>query len=32
MTQPADEADLDDARAAAAHEQWLIDNAPPHHL
>lgn len=28
----ADEADIDDARDADAHEQWLIDNTPPHHF
>ncbi len=28
----ADERDPDASRDVEAHEQWLRDNAPPHHL
>ncbi|WP_293002680.1 hypothetical protein [Mycobacterium sp.] len=28
----ADERDPDASRDDEAHEQWLRDNAPPHHL
>jgi hypothetical protein len=28
----ADERDSDASRDIDAHEQWLRDNAPPHHL
>jgi hypothetical protein len=30
-TSSADERDPDASREADAHEQWLRDNAPPHH-
>ena len=28
----ADERDPDASRAVEDHEQWLRDNAPPHHI
>jgi hypothetical protein len=28
----ADERDPDAGREVEAHEQWLRDNAPPHHI
>jgi hypothetical protein len=32
MTESADEPDAEDARDADAHERWLQENAPPHHI
>jgi hypothetical protein len=32
MTPPTDGCDPDDAWDADEHEQWLIENVPPHHF
>lgn len=31
MTEPDDEFDPDEVRDADEHEQWLVENRPPHH-
>lgn len=31
MTRPVDERDSDDVSDAEEHDQWLVENQPPHH-
>lgn len=32
MTPPDDQPDPEDSRDAGEHEQWLVENVPPHHF